>query len=63
MKAREMSGWAYFDRVYCISLEERPDRRAEATAQFTAVGLLSRVEFVIVKKRLMIRNRGFTSPT
>ena len=47
-----MSGWAYFDRVYCISLEERPDRRAEATAQFTAVGLLSRVEFVIVKKRL-----------
>ena len=45
-----MSGWACFDRVYCISLEERPDRRAEATAQFAAVGLLERVEFVIVKK-------------
>lgn len=53
-----MSGWAYFERVYCISLEERPDRRAEATAQFAAVGLLPRVEFVIVKKHPLDPEQG-----
>jgi len=42
--------WAYFDKIYCISLDERPDRRKEAEAQFDAVGLFGRVEFVIVKK-------------
>lgn len=53
-----MSGWAYFDRVYCISLEERPDRRAEARAQFAAVGLLPRVEFVIAKKHPVDPEQG-----
>jgi len=43
-------GWAYFDKIYCISLDERSDRRREANARFDAVGLLNRVEFVIVKK-------------
>jgi GR25 family glycosyltransferase involved in LPS biosynthesis len=43
-------GWAYFDKIYCISLDERSDRRKEAKAQFDAVGLLDSVEFVIVKK-------------
>ena len=43
-------GWAHFDKIYCISLDERSDRRREAKAQFDAVGLLNRVEFVIVKK-------------
>ncbi len=42
--------WAYFDKIYCISLEERPDRRKEAKAQFHAVGLLEKVEFVVVEK-------------
>ena len=42
--------WAYFDKIYCISLNERPDRREEAKMQFDAVGLSDRVEFVIVKK-------------
>jgi GR25 family glycosyltransferase involved in LPS biosynthesis len=42
--------WAYFDRIYCISLDERPDRREEAKTQFESVGLLDRVEFIIVKK-------------
>ena len=42
--------WAYFDKIYCISLDERSDRRKEAKAQFDAVGLLNSVEFVIVKK-------------
>ena len=42
--------WEYFDKIYCISLDERSDRREEANVQFNAVGLSGRVEFVVVKK-------------
>jgi len=42
--------WEFFDKIYCISLDEREDRRAEAKRQFGKIGLLERVEFVIVKK-------------
>ena len=42
--------WEYFDKIYCISLYERVDRREQAKAQFRAVGLADRVEFVVVKK-------------
>ena len=43
-------GWEYFDKIYCISLDERADRREQAKAQFKAVGLADKVEFVIIKK-------------
>jgi GR25 family glycosyltransferase involved in LPS biosynthesis len=42
--------WDFFDKIYCISLVERPDRRQEAKAQFARVGLAHRVEFVMVPK-------------
>ncbi|NQU13629.1 MAG: glycosyltransferase [Desulfobacteraceae bacterium] len=42
--------WEYFDKIYCISLDERTDRREEATVQFDAVGLSGKVDFVVVKK-------------
>lgn len=42
--------WDYFDKIYCISLDERPDRQKEARLQFNDVGLSKKVEFVIVKK-------------
>ena len=42
--------WGYFDQIYCISVDQREDRRAEARTQFEKVGLLDKVEFVIVKK-------------
>jgi GR25 family glycosyltransferase involved in LPS biosynthesis len=42
--------WEYFDKIYCISLDERSDRREAAEAQFDKTGLLDRVEFHIVKK-------------
>ena len=42
--------WEFFDKIYCISLDERMDRRADASAQFEKVGLADKVEFVIVKK-------------
>ena len=46
---RETNGWDFFDRIYCISLEEREDRRQAAAASFAKVGLTGKVEFVIVK--------------
>jgi len=42
--------WEYFDKFYCISTQERADRRAEAKVQFEKVGLADKVEFVIVQK-------------
>jgi GR25 family glycosyltransferase involved in LPS biosynthesis len=42
--------WGFFDKVYCISLDFRIDRREQAKKQFARVGLLERVEFIIVKK-------------
>jgi hypothetical protein len=45
-----ISGWDYFDRIYCISVEEREDRRRAVTGQFEKVGLSGRVEFVIVQR-------------
>jgi hypothetical protein len=45
-----VNGWDFFDRIYCISLEERDDRRQGAAAQFSKVGLDGKVEFVIVKR-------------
>ncbi|MFC1856857.1 glycosyltransferase [Thermodesulfobacteriota bacterium] len=44
--------WEFFEKIYCISIDARTDRRNEAKSQFSNVGLLDRVEFVIVKKHL-----------
>lgn len=43
-------GWDFFHRIYCISLEERRDRRQRAEAAFSEVGLAGKVEFLIVKR-------------
>ena len=40
--------WRFFDKVYCISLRRRADRRRSARRQFDRVGLSERVEFVLV---------------
>jgi GR25 family glycosyltransferase involved in LPS biosynthesis len=50
--------WTWFDKIYCISLEERPERRQEALTQFAKVGLAERVEFRIVKRHPTDRERG-----
>ncbi|MDU9050937.1 MAG: hypothetical protein Q3M30_18970 [Candidatus Electrothrix sp. Rat3] len=50
--------WAFFDRIYCISLCEREDRRAAARQEFAAVGLLDRVEFVLVEKHPLSPEKG-----
>jgi hypothetical protein len=55
------SPWAFFDRAYCISLDERPDRRQEAERQFRRVGLAGRVELVVVQKDPVDPERGIHS--
>ena len=40
--------WSFFDRVYCISLLNRPDRRQRVKRELAVVGLLARTEFVLV---------------
>lgn len=43
-------GWDYFDRIYCISLTSRPDRKLAAEREFAAVGLAAKVIFHLVAK-------------
>jgi GR25 family glycosyltransferase involved in LPS biosynthesis len=45
-----VNGWELFDRIYCISLAERRDRRASARSQFERAGLGERASFHIVGK-------------
>jgi GR25 family glycosyltransferase involved in LPS biosynthesis len=42
--------WSYFDHICCITLKERPDRRAQAEAQFARVGLAGRVIFYTAER-------------
>jgi len=46
---KETSGWDFFDRIYCLSLEEREDRRRAAAESFAKVGIADKVEFVLVQ--------------
>jgi hypothetical protein len=39
MTDENTSAWDYFDRLYCISLREREDRRLSAREEFAKVGL------------------------
>jgi GR25 family glycosyltransferase involved in LPS biosynthesis len=50
--------WIFFDAIYCISVVEREDRRAQVLQQFAAVGLLERVEFVLVARHPQNREMG-----
>lgn len=54
----EANVWDFFDRIYCISLEERTDRRQAAANSFAKVGLTGKVEFVLVKPHPSNRERG-----
>ena len=48
----------FFDKIYCISIDTRSDRRADAKKQFANIGLQNRVEFVLVKKHPENREKG-----
>jgi len=47
---KSTNDWNYFGKIYCISLDERLDRREAAENQFKKTGLLDHVEFHIAKK-------------
>ena len=57
-KASAAGDWSFFDKVYCISLVNREDRRKEARVQFARVGLAGRVEFVVVEKHATNPEQG-----
>ena len=42
--------WGFIDRVYCINLSTRPDRKRSAQAELDRVGLGDRVEWMTVQK-------------
>ena len=48
----------FFDTIYCISIEARRDRRDAAAAAFEELGILARVEFVLVQKHPTNREEG-----
>jgi GR25 family glycosyltransferase involved in LPS biosynthesis len=54
----EANGWDYFDRLYCISLREREDRRQSALEEFSKVGLADRVEFVLGERHPTNNEQG-----
>jgi GR25 family glycosyltransferase involved in LPS biosynthesis len=47
---RPVNDWRAFDCIYCISLNNRPDRYETAQAQFQSVGLGGLVEVTLVDK-------------
>lgn len=50
--------WEFFDSIFCISIQERSDRREQAREEFARVGLLDRVDFLVVEKHRQNRERG-----
>ena len=42
--------WAFFDRLYCISLRDRTDRRKRARLEFSRMGIGKEIEFILVDK-------------
>ena len=50
--------WACFDKVYCITLADRPDRRDRVQAEFKSVGLAHRVEFVRARRHPFDSEKG-----
>ncbi len=50
--------WKFFEAIYCISVDDRIDRRKQVKKQFAAVGLLERVEFVLVARHPENREKG-----
>lgn len=55
---KEPNGWEFFDRLYCISLREREDRRKSALQEFSKVGLADRVEFELGEHHLSNIEQG-----
>ena len=53
-----MTGWEYFDRIYCITLRERPERRRAAEAAFRELGIADRVSFYVARRHPVDPEQG-----
>jgi len=53
-----MTGWEYFDRIYCITLQERPERRRSAEAAFRELGIADRVLFHAARRHPVDPEQG-----
>jgi hypothetical protein len=53
-----MNCWDALDKIYCISLEHRTDRRRLSEVEFGKVGLLDRVEYVKVRQHARNSEEG-----
>jgi GR25 family glycosyltransferase involved in LPS biosynthesis len=53
-----MNCWDALDKIYCISLEHRTDRRRLSKIEFGRVGLLDRVEYVKVRQHARNSEEG-----
>jgi len=45
-----INAWDFFDKIFCISLVQRPDRQKQARSQFDRIGLGGKVEFLLVDR-------------
>jgi GR25 family glycosyltransferase involved in LPS biosynthesis len=57
-EVKHPESWTFFDKIYCISLDTRIDRREQVKKQFAELGFLDRVEFVIVAKHATNQEKG-----
>jgi GR25 family glycosyltransferase involved in LPS biosynthesis len=53
-----MSCWDFLDKIYCISLQHRTDRRRRSELQFAKVGLLDRVEYLPAQQHRQNSEQG-----
>lgn len=53
-----MNCWDALEKIYCISLEHRTDRRRLSEIEFGKVGLLDRVEYVKVRQHARNSEEG-----
>ena len=53
-----IQAWDFFDKIYCISVNERSDRRKTSRREFAGVGVLDRVEFVKVARHPLNAEQG-----
>lgn len=57
-EVKQPDSWTFFDKIFCISIDARSDRREQVKKQFAEVGILDRVEFFIVAKHPTNQEQG-----
>ena len=53
-----MSCWNFIDRLYCINLRNRPDRRRRSASQFEKIGALKSIEYMTTERHPQNSEQG-----